>query len=474
MVKHFLYCILSLGILTSCNSVKTLEGRARPVYFNADTSVFIDTFERIQHLSYRRLLGLSPGLESVELYNGQTSKTFISKPTFFRIGIQEFLVFPGEHIFISGNYDNYSFYANDGNAGRDNEFLVLKLFQQNEKRKNLYQLPQYTFETVLDIEKQRRIEIIEAENQSQMLFDSLCRAYNVSKKFKRFTKGYIHGRYGLEALSVYQLYRDTLLAHDLYWSKIRALLPLVNGITKKSDFTLNIERYVNELYSCLFPNQGIWSMSNEKVQKCFDSVENNFTGLARDYLLSRIIYTCYQKGIDIPAGYLKKYQKLLTTKEYQKLVLRVKKEHQKMIKKTLPNELLLTDGKSKTTFETVLNQNRGKYVFVDLWASWCIPCIKEMPYLEDLEKKYSDKITFLRISTDAGILAWRKQLYEMSDGIANYLLLNANQTSLAKEINLTTIPRYLIFDKEGKLLNADSPWPSNPQLTTLINNYLKN
>ena len=50
---------------------------------------------------------------------------------------------------------------------------------------------------------------------------------------------------------------------------------------------------------------------------------------------------------------------------------------------------------------------RGKYVFVDLWASWCIPCIKEIPHLKQLEKDLQNKdVVFLSISTDTNVAAW--------------------------------------------------------------------
>ena len=55
------------------------------------------------------------------------------------------------------------------------------------------------------------------------------------------------------------------------------------------------------------------------------------------------------------------------------------------------------DGK-----EVSLEQFKGKYVVIDVWASWCQPCKQEFPNLKKLEEKYKDKnVVFVSISSDA-------------------------------------------------------------------------
>lgn len=57
-------------------------------------------------------------------------------------------------------------------------------------------------------------------------------------------------------------------------------------------------------------------------------------------------------------------------------------------------ELKIGDRCPAFTFEDMEGQSRsldefkGKYVFIDVWASWCYPCRKEYPYLQELEKKF--------------------------------------------------------------------------------------
>ena len=58
-----------------------------------------------------------------------------------------------------------------------------------------------------------------------------------------------------------------------------------------------------------------------------------------------------------------------------------------------------------------LKDFKGKYVYIDVWATWCGPCCKEIPYLKELEKKMrKKKIVFVSLSCDKDLQAWKKKL----------------------------------------------------------------
>lgn len=479
-MKSFIY-IVSILLLTSC-AYRNLEGKVKPVYFSADSIVFTDTLAEIQRVRYQNMLRLSyPCDEVVDLREREVEKAFISKPTFFRKDDKEFLVYPGESIFITANdSNNYepTFSTTSKNKVRDRELLLLKTFQELEKRPEVPRLFPYTLDTILHLEKALKTEIAPAERASQFLFDSLSNVYQVSKKFKTLTKDYIHNRYDATLLILYATYRDTLLAYHLYESKVRALLPAVNGLTKSSQFNLNVENNTSGLYTWLFPDRGIRNMvaAVGGFQACFDSVVANFTGPARDYLLSRIMFRAYTQGHSIPPGYRKKYYHYSMNKDHRKIIARAARQarHSQGDTHILPNELLMADGKTRVALDDVLSQCKGKYVLLDLWASWCVPCSEEMPAFQALRKKYpADKIAFLNVSLDRGAPDWRTRLHQLhSDSLTSYLLLNQDSASLVKQIGLSTIPRFLLYDKEGRIINADAPPPGDPELAELLDKYL--
>jgi len=223
-MKFWLH-ILCLPLLSSC-AYHSLEGRVKPVYFSTDSVVFTDTMVVTQRVAYLGFMGLAfPCLETVDLRNGEEVKTFISRPTLIQKEDVEFLVYPGEHIYISADASNQyspSFSTAKKNKLRDSELSLLKTFRQIEKRPKMpYRsdvnlLLNYNFQTILDLEKTIKAQIAPAERASQILFDSLCAAYHVSPKFKKLTKDYVHNRYDMVVLSHYLTYRDTLTAHDVY------------------------------------------------------------------------------------------------------------------------------------------------------------------------------------------------------------------------------------------------------------------
>jgi thiol-disulfide isomerase/thioredoxin len=480
LMKSFIY-ILSFLLLTSC-AYRNLEGNVKPVYFSTDPVVFTDTLVAIQRVLYQNVMRLSyPCLEMVDLREGEMGKAFISKPTFFRKDDKEFLVYPGESIFITANdSNNYepAFSTVSKNKVRDRELLLLKTFQELEKRPEVPRLFPYTLDTILHLEKVLKTEIGPSERASQFLFDSLSNVYQVSQKFKTLTKDYIHNRYDATLLILYATYRDTLLAYHLYESKVRALLPAVNDLTKTGQFNLNVEQNTNALYTCLFPDRGIRNMvaAVGGFQASFDSVVANFNGLARDYLLSRIMFRAYRQGSGIPPGYEKRYYRYSMNKDHRKIITRAARQtrHSQGDTHALPNQLLMTDGKTELGLDDVLSQHKGKYVLLDLWASWCVPCIDEMPALQALSKKYpADKIAFLNISVDKSVQDWHTRLHQLhSDSLTSYLLLNAGSASLVKQIGLSTIPRFLLYDKAGRIINADAPPPSDPELAEILDKYL--
>lgn len=113
-----------------------------------------------------------------------------------------------------------------------------------------------------------------------------------------------------------------------------------------------------------------------------------------------------------------------------------------------------------------LDQFKGKYLFIDLWASWCVPCIKMTPYVQELEKQYEGKnITFVAISIDGNKQSWLSKMQELK--LHGHQLLD-QASAFTKSLNITGIPHYLIYDQSGKLVVYKGDMPDNPKLKVTI------
>lgn len=117
-----------------------------------------------------------------------------------------------------------------------------------------------------------------------------------------------------------------------------------------------------------------------------------------------------------------------------------------------------------------LSEFKGRYVYIDMWASWCGPCNQEIPYLKELEKTLgNDQVVFVSISIDEDADAWKAAI-KRHNLTGNQFL--GNET-LATLLNVQGIPRFLIYDKEGRLLYPEAPRPSSGMEIRHILNSLK-
>ncbi len=151
----------------------------------------------------------------------------------------------------------------------------------------------------------------------------------------------------------------------------------------------------------------------------------------------------------------------------------------------IKTEELLGKGKPSPEFNNYLNYKggqtsldsfKGKYVYIDVWATWCKPCIAQIPFLKKLEEKYArKKIEFISISIDdensAG--SWDKAFSKWKQmvkgkNLSGVQLFAGKKTTFMEDYQITGIPRFILIDPKGNIVNANAPRPSDPNLEILF------
>lgn len=121
-----------------------------------------------------------------------------------------------------------------------------------------------------------------------------------------------------------------------------------------------------------------------------------------------------------------------------------------------------------------LGDLNGKYVLVDVWATWCGPCKREIPFLKKLEKEMEGKnIVFVGISIDNSNDYDKWETMVKNGDVDGIQLFSNNDHKFTEAYDIKAIPRFMLFDPEGKVVNINLPYPSTGELTDLLNTIVK-
>lgn len=151
---------------------------------------------------------------------------------------------------------------------------------------------------------------------------------------------------------------------------------------------------------------------------------------------------------------------------------RKKSEEQTASGKAAPDITMETIDGKQVELSSLL---KGKFTYIDVWATWCGPCCAEIPHLEKLVEKYKDneKVQFISISVDANRKAWENKLKKDNPQWQQYLLTPENNKKFSADWGITGIPRFIMIDANGNVYNANASRPSNKETEEIIEKMAK-
>ena len=119
--------------------------------------------------------------------------------------------------------------------------------------------------------------------------------------------------------------------------------------------------------------------------------------------------------------------------------------------------------------EYTLADFRGKYVYIDMWATWCGPCKREIPYMKELEKEFEDaEIVFLGLSIDRDKNAWKEMV--RSGELSGVQLYLGPQSKFQEAYRIEGIPRFILIGKDGRIISNDMTRPSEDATAETLRN----
>ena len=122
--------------------------------------------------------------------------------------------------------------------------------------------------------------------------------------------------------------------------------------------------------------------------------------------------------------------------------------------------------------KTSLKSLKGKYVYIDVWATWCGPCLMEVPSLKKVEEQYHGKnIQFVSISVDniKDRQKWSNLVNTKQLGGIQLLADMDFSSEFIEAYEIKEIPRFILIDPDGNIVNSNAPKPSETKLINLFN-----
>ncbi|WP_396601012.1 TlpA family protein disulfide reductase [Algibacter sp. R77976] len=132
------------------------------------------------------------------------------------------------------------------------------------------------------------------------------------------------------------------------------------------------------------------------------------------------------------------------------------------------------DYENITGTKMSLDDLKGRYVYIDVWATWCGPCIQQIPHLQKVEKAYHGKnIEFVSISIDkqSDYEKWKTMVIEKDLGGIQLFADNDWESAFVQDYQIQGIPKFILIDPEGNIVDANAPRPSSPKLIELFDKH---
>jgi thiol-disulfide isomerase/thioredoxin len=205
----------------------------------------------------------------------------------------------------------------------------------------------------------------------------------------------------------------------------------------------------------------------------FEERRAHFTGKQRDLLLGALLFQNLRKAPDNFDSVYTVYKDICSDTGYTHPldIAAAVRSHKKISFAEMLTAGLQNDKGDSLAFGQILGK---KPVIIDCWASWCKPCMEQMPYARKMEEKYGDKVDFIYLSMDKSGQAWGQKMKEINWTKKHFLLKGNFSSAFADFFNIYSIPRYIVFDKSGKVFSVDAARPGdatafNKMMQDLVN-----
>jgi thiol-disulfide isomerase/thioredoxin len=463
--KHFLiFWFASIWFFTGCKSKKTSY---QPTLTIVEGTIMSAEFPVIT------LVGESEIKSNIDPSGNFIIQTELTKPGIYRLEISnqftQLFIVPGDRITVQGDFRNMKTGTQfKGDHSNENNFLV-----SLEQVKSSLSFGGY--ESFYGQSEQDFIQAV--EERSNALVAEIQGYQKKNEPFDDVFLDMINHEISYDAAIMklnypdYHRYfanSDTFKVSDTYES-------FLQNIDVDSDDHLLLPSYPEFLSVYLnyrTSNESTDTGESFNLQK-YGAIDRLFQQpLVRSKLYFEVMRELFAVSVNDAFAILDDYLSRQTNEKYRENIQSSANEWANLRKGMPAPEWSGTDRNGKAVSARNFS---GKVVYLDIWATWCGPCIQELPYLEQLNEEYqgNSDIKFISISIDQDPEAWKRFLQQRSPRGIQLYAENNWSSSLVSAFNIRGIPRFIIVGKDGKIIDATAPRPSSgKQLKQVLNEAL--
>lgn len=346
--------------------------------------------------------------------------------------------------------------VHSGKGSNINNYLASKMLIFPAGPPNHYQLPETQFLHYVDSVRGEKLNFYER-------YFAQIKSQDPSLMFyKKTEEAEIEYAYLVEKLNYpdYQAYfkgqQDPVALSSNYYDFLKKVNLNNPDAMESNSYLFFVRSFIDrEVYNSL-KKDSTWSSTILKQQL----IDQQLKGEIKSFILAEYAYHLFSRTGNLEDG-KKIYDSYLAAsknKLYKEMLDKAYGDAEKIAKGKPAADFTLKDLDGKLIS---LKDFKGKIVYMDIWASWCGPCIREVPYAKKLEAELHEKdIVFLNVSIDENLDAWKKAVKEKEIKGVHINSKGGSEAMFANLYQVNGIPRYYIIDRNGNIFDNNAKRPS--------------
>ena len=387
----------------------------------------------------------------------------LKKPSYFNIVVPDsrtsFTIYlvPGDTLFMEAEMSNiFDTQKFSGNAAVENNYIASYIKSSNNFQRGL--------QVVFSKEEPIAVKAMDSiRDVKQKAFDELNKNSDLGVDFANMEQSRILYEWAL-LHSVYPMYYR-------YYRKVDKFQPSATydnylgacDLNNSSLLTLDMYKmflstYIGVLMEDYYGKEKLMKENPSEVLYRLQLIDKIFSDKDVKALLAyeTVKGQVKQQGIKEYDLYIDTFNELCSNEKLRGEIEEMVSEWKHLKKGADAFEFTFVDMEGR---KVSMSDFKGKYVYVDVWATWCSPCRAEIPHLKRIEEDFHGKnIVFISVSVDQTQDPWKEMVEK--DNLGGIQLWAGIAPKFSEFYKITGIPRFMLFDKEGKIIESNAARPS--------------